>query len=787
VRRKIGRTLALAALTLATHAARAGHESPFYPSFYPQEIRIETLDAASAAAGWPQARVHAYVGDDLFGASAPADAIAVTSLKSYVVLTFDAADGRYAAGSGDVRSRCAAADRILRMLSRNAAGFVFHPYPVTPYHADYLEHADLAMRARLRFDKPAAGADSITDLRIRARGSLAEMLVPATLKADSREWDATLEELGVDELAGTDARGVLRAAASPWLKQGWFQAHLLYAAHFVAGNTGLWAEHAYRRLLSGGYRNAIERVNLERSLVTMLGVGCERVVAGYALRREYFNSEYSNGVENIAVDSLSGMRSAIFARTVKLKDFPWNGWLRLGIAAPPRAAWNPIGGFNDAFGRFLWDAVTDPALLPEPYGGSWIANRASIATDGALAQVPIPDDALLPEERTGILRAVGPGKFAQQRLRYSVVTSAFHDGTAMGVADVVYPYVVAFRMGAKRPGNSARAGPALERSAAPTREWLAGFKVIGVETQTRDYGGDLQFSYRVPVIDVYLNHRSSDAWEAAAVAPPWSTLPWELIVLMEEAADRGIAAFSESEAQLRGIPWLDLVRDEAAGKRLSALVDEFRTQAFRPGALRDLVSADEARERWSALARFFAQHGHFLVTNGPYRLASWSAGGVTLEVFRDANYPLGVGSFDDYAVPLRAYVTATRDRGDRIEIEADLEHVVTAQRSYAIERAPLSTGTSAKEDELRVECRYIIVAPGGEVVGAGTATSTKDARFIIDLKRLGRARRYTVAVAVLVGRNTMNPEIKLVEHRVGSASQALEKSVRRSDKAPASR
>ena len=96
-------------------------------------------------------------------------------------------------------------------------------------------------------------------------------------------------------------------------------------------------------------------------------------------------------------------------------------------------------------------------------------------------------------------------------------------------------------------------------------QWLAGFKLIGVTTESRNFGDDLQFHYRVPVVDVYLNYRSSDPWEAAAAAPPWSTLPWELIVLMEEAVKRGIAAFSESEAKRRGIPWLDLVRDHATG------------------------------------------------------------------------------------------------------------------------------------------------------------------------------------------------------------------------------
>src|SRR5437868_8728296 len=86
-------TLLLGAATTQP-MAQAGHESPFYPSFYPQEIRIETLDPAAAAAGWTKTRVHAYIGDGLFvGGAVPADATAIVSLRSYLVLTFDATNG----------------------------------------------------------------------------------------------------------------------------------------------------------------------------------------------------------------------------------------------------------------------------------------------------------------------------------------------------------------------------------------------------------------------------------------------------------------------------------------------------------------------------------------------------------------------------------------------------------------------------------------------------------------------------------------------------------------------
>ena len=74
----------------------------------------------------------------------------------------------------------------------------------------------------------------------------------------------------------------------------------------------------------------------------------------------------------------------MFIRTVKLKDFPWNGWLRLGINARPTAAWNPIAGMTDPISGLMWSAMADPALLPSPYDAGWMLNRiADLPTNQA--------------------------------------------------------------------------------------------------------------------------------------------------------------------------------------------------------------------------------------------------------------------------------------------------------------------------------------------------------------------------------------------------------------------
>ena len=174
IRSRVLLTAVFVALGPAWQTACAGHEATFYPSFYPQEIRIDAMAPAAAASGWPATGVHAYLGADVFdGRPVAANAAAVSSLGSYLVLTFDAAGGRYATGSSNAPARCAAAGALLRALPAHDTSYVLHPYPVTPYHADYLHQFDLAQQARAQYAAPSdarAERPSAEDSRHRSRG-----------------------------------------------------------------------------------------------------------------------------------------------------------------------------------------------------------------------------------------------------------------------------------------------------------------------------------------------------------------------------------------------------------------------------------------------------------------------------------------------------------------------------------------------------------------------------------------------------------------------------------------
>ena len=331
------RRLALAggvALVAWAGLARGGHEVPVYPSYYPHEITITALSPERAAPLLADARLHAYIGPEpRFPGGAPASVRRVESLGDYVTVRINT-------------QSCAALDAALRGLA-GRGDFVFHPYPVTPFHGDYLVHADRAEAEKARLLALPAPPHE------RAAAAVESIAAAALLAA---------AETSLDGWSGP-----------PWAKTGWFAAVRLF------GGGGEVVE----RLERGTYRDAIERINLERDLVAELNTSCERRVAGYTVKRERVSAEFTNGIENIGFDSIGGLNSPIFLRTVKLKNFPWNGELALGVDSAPAAAWNPVAGFGDRFGRLLWAALGDPALIPAPYDSGWMLNRIADVQENA--------------------------------------------------------------------------------------------------------------------------------------------------------------------------------------------------------------------------------------------------------------------------------------------------------------------------------------------------------------------------------------------------------------------
>jgi hypothetical protein len=364
---------ALAATLAIATVGRGGHELPMYPSYYPHEIAIETIPPERAAPLLLENKIQAYLGPQpRFSGDVPVSIHAVESLGSFVIVLRNPA----APAPADAASTCAAVETVVGDIA-GKQGFVFHPYPITPFHGDYLYYADLAEAAKARFVSARARTSAaLANLRVKAGGALQHLIRPEWI-AQGPEWDVAVEEVGAADLVASSMTSVNGWLGPPWVKAGWFHAERILADAIEDGDTRARADAMVGRIEASDYHDAVERINLQRDLVTTLTSSCRKLVVGYTVKRQYFSVEFSDGIENIGFDSIEGLNSPMFIRTVKLKNFPWNGWLMLGIDKAPNAAWNPIAGFSDGFGRLLWSAVGDPALVPAPYDSGWMLNRLS--------------------------------------------------------------------------------------------------------------------------------------------------------------------------------------------------------------------------------------------------------------------------------------------------------------------------------------------------------------------------------------------------------------------------
>jgi hypothetical protein len=411
---------------------------------------------------------------------------------------------------------------------------------------------------------------------------------------------------------------------------------------------------------------------------------------------------------------------------------------------------------------FIGLSIAAELIVADPRGAAVPAVTARM--------IEVPADAVLPEPGSGRLQPVGAEKSAAVKMTYSVLGSSFHDGSRTAPADLLYAYMFVYRWGAHSGADEGHYDPSVAAMTTVMRRSLAGLRVSGVDTASKTFPvGDVSFVRELLAVDVYLTTTPDDTDRDAVAASPWSTLPWHLLVLMEEAVSRGWAAFSQEEAMRRNVEWLDLARSDELKRKLVQVVEAFEHDAYRPDSLRALVSADEARKRWSALLAFYREHGHFLVTNGPYQLARWTSDKATLVAFRDLTYPLGVGSYDVYAIPRRGYVTKVERNGDHLTLSGDIEVIEKFQRSYRLVRAPLPSIAPVVRNRAAPECRYVVIDDKQRVLLTGTVPLGEDATFRINLSGRLPAGQYTMRAFIAVNGNAVNPDIRRIPIAIASS------------------
>ncbi len=122
-------------------------------------------------------------------------------------------------------------------------------------------------------------------------------------------------------------------------------------------------------------------------------------------------------------------------------------------------------------------------------------------------------------------------------------------------------------------------------------------------------------------------------------------------------------------------------------------------------------------------------------------------------------------SSDRYVLPLRAYMAKIESRDQGLRVSAEVERAERALRAYTIAREPFMGSAGDTLDRVPVACRYVVLAPDGDVLRAGTVPHADDGTFSVDLKGL-RAGNYSVLIALYQNGNHVNADMRAVPFRV---------------------
>ena len=276
-------------------ATQVGH----YPSYYPDEIRIDVIDPAAAAKGLSDETLHAYVGavPGLRGSGTRAREVGeVARIVSGPVL--QSASARFASAE----ARCAAARGILAALAQEEGGRL----RFSSLSGDALSRR-LPAPSRTgsrRQGAPSAVAAPAAPVQGRRQGASSPRAVVRGAAG------ARGQRRGRHAGGGAGRRPARRArayssTAGPGrrgCKEGWFHAHRLLAPGLDAGER----DGGRRGLRPSGPRRDPQPRGAHGPRAASGGRAhqwlAERMVVGYALKEEFFNEEYPEGVENIAYD-----------------------------------------------------------------------------------------------------------------------------------------------------------------------------------------------------------------------------------------------------------------------------------------------------------------------------------------------------------------------------------------------------------------------------------------------------------------------------------------------------
>jgi peptide/nickel transport system substrate-binding protein len=291
---------------------------------------------------------------------------------------------------------------------------------------------------------------------------------------------------------------------------------------------------------------------------------------------------------------------------------------------------NPVAGSDWIYDAMYYRAVSDVAVMPDPFTGLYWPQRIKKAEVYAVKGLPIGktldwltlnfvDEIKVPEDawydwdpvKQEIIKAP-PGTTAKTKTIVYYDDNLFnikaHDGSKLSLADIVFSYILTF-------DRAKPESPVYDESYVPMfeefRKYFKGLKIVSENPLIIEYYSDR----------VYLDAEWV-AWEAAAtffVDYLYGPGLWHTVTIGWLSEANNELAFSADKAESLKVEWMNFL----AGPSLPILEKYLKraiSEKFIPykNTLGKYISEAEALERYNNLLKWYQSKGHFLVGIGPF-------------------------------------------------------------------------------------------------------------------------------------------------------------------------
>ena len=334
---------------------------------------------------------------------------------------------------------------------------------------------------------------------------------------------------------------------------------------------------------------------------------------------------------NIISDYAGGYPNQIWALTMN-RNNKLGGSARIASAEVIVDPWNPVASSDWIYDTFIYDyalshgyafALHPKTGLPIPVH---VKSVKMWAEKGTLTfaneetkdwfnltfvdEVTVPRDAWYgwDVEKQEIVTAYYAGVH-KARIKFlvdygSVLNKTlYHDGTTMTLADFIIPWILTF-----------------ER-ANPKSPWYDEASVPSFETWRKNFVAWRIVSTDPLKIEYYVDEARLDAELIAHYYTIWPANPWHMVAIGMLAEKNRELAFSADKAQKLGIEWMNYIAGPSL-KVLAKYLDEALNEGYVPfeNFMKNYVTVEEAKKRYSLYKEFYSKLGHFWVGDGPYYL-----------------------------------------------------------------------------------------------------------------------------------------------------------------------